>query len=330
MLQLNNNTPFAASLALFPNESAVDTLYIIVKASFNIGPKWTLTEEQSPPEQADIYWTEPGKSSVKYASDFHTGKPSTDIVMLGHAYSPNAKEVQQMDVQLSVGAVDKTIRIFGDREWKDGQITSPTPFKSMAMVYEKAYGGVFIEDGQIKSAETRNLVGRGFSGQREAREMNGVKLPNLEDPNCLISSTDDQPTPACYGFSAPNWQPRVSYAGTYDENWQKSRAPYLPADFDKRFFCMAHPDMVYPGYLKGGETVTIIGMNQNGPMQFKLPEVNLAASINVSGKTERPEFRNETLILEPNQSVLSMVWKADMPCDKKALKISEVGISLTR
>lgn len=330
MLQLKNNTPFSASLALFPNESAIDTLYIITKASFNIGPKWTLTEEQSSPVEADEYWSEPGKSSIKYASDFHTGKLATDIVMLGHAYSPNAKEVTQMDVQLSVGPVAKTVRVFGDREWKNGHPTPAKPFKSMAMVYEKAYGGMHVAEGQIQSAEIRNLVGRGYAGQRKEKEMNGVPLPNLEDPNHLITKIEDQPNPACYGFSAPNWQPRLSYAGTYDEQWQEHRAPYLPKDFDKRFFTMAHPELVYPGYLTGGEPVIIEGMHPSGPMQFNLPQVSLAASVKVSGAIERPVFRNETLLLEPNQSTLSMIWKASMPCDKKALKIEEVNISLTR
>ena len=41
MPQLNNISPFAASTALFPNEDAVDTLYVIVKATFNIGKALT-------------------------------------------------------------------------------------------------------------------------------------------------------------------------------------------------------------------------------------------------------------------------------------------------
>lgn len=70
MLQLNNSTPFAASMALFPNEAAIDTLYLIVKATFNIGSQWTLVDEQLPPQEKDIYWSEPEDSSLRYASDF--------------------------------------------------------------------------------------------------------------------------------------------------------------------------------------------------------------------------------------------------------------------
>lgn len=331
MLQLQNHTRFAADLGLLPNEAGIDTLYLIVKASFNIaGPNFTLADEQTPPQAADVYWTEPGKSSIKYASDLHIGKPATDIVMLGHACAPDQREVTQLDVGLTVGQVSKTVRVFGDRQWQDGRMTSPTVFKTMPLVYERAYGGVQITNGQLTSAETRNPVGRGFAGTRKPEEMNGVPLPNLEDPKQLIRDIQDQPTPAAFGFCAPNWQPRASFAGTYDDAWQKTRAPYLPADFDKRFFNMAHPDLVYPGYLEGGEPVTITHMHPDGVLQFDLPRVHLIARVGVARRVEQPGFHLETLVLEPNLKKLSLVWRAALACDKKALKIGDVQIGVIR
>lgn len=330
MLQLKNTSPFAATMALFPNEDAVDTLYVIVKATFNIGKDFTLADEQTPPFPADVYWTEPGKSSVKYGSDTHIGKAGTDIVMMGHACAPEQKETTQLDVGLSVGKFSKHIHLFGDRHWQDGRITAPAKFKTMAMVYEKAYGGVHIIDGKMNSAETRNPVGRGFAGSRKVEEMNNVPLPNLEDPKQLIQSHTDQPVPACFGVCAPYWHPRAGFAGTYDEAWQKNRAPYLPKDFDKRFLNMAHPDLVCPGFLQGGEPVQITGMHPKGVLQFDVPQVRLAANITMAGNIEQPEFDLETLMLEPNQMKLGMVWRAALPCDKKVLKISEVKIGLSR
>lgn len=317
-------------MALFPNEEAIDTLYILVKATFNIGKQWTLADKQEPLVVGDEYWTEPAKSSIKYASDFHTGKSCSDIVMLGHACAPDNKAVTQLDVNLRVGQVHKTVRVFGDRHWQDGRITPPKPFKTMALVYEKAYGGVHIVDGQVVAVEERNPVGRGFAGERSGNDMNGVPLPNLEDPKNLISDPAQQPVPACFGVCAPHWLPRSQYAGTYDEIWQTQRAPYLPEDFDKRFFSVAHPDLVYPGYLKGGEPVEITNMHPGGTMLFKVPQVNLRTHVTVAEQLVQPEFNLETLIIEPNKLKLSMVWRAAMQCDKKALKISNIKISTVR
>lgn len=330
MLQLDNTTPFAANMALFPNEEAIDTLYILVKATFNIGKQWTLADEQLPPVEGDEYWTEPGKSSIKYASDYHTGKASSDIIMLGHAFAPNNQEVNQLDVSLTVGQVHKTVRVFGDRYWQDGRITAPKPFRTMAMVYEKAYGGVHIADGQVVAAEERNPVGRGFVGQRKPEEMNGVPLPNLEDPNNLIQDPMQQPEPACFGAIAGHWMPRSQYAGTYDEAWQSGRAPYLPEDFDKRFYSMAHPDLIYPEFLRGGEPVEISSMHPRGTIKFILPTVRLKTDITVAGSSVQPAFNLETLIIEPNQLKLGMVWRAAMQCDKKSLKISDVRVTMVK
>ena len=330
MLQLQNSTPFAASMALFPNEDAVDTLYVIVKATFNINNQLTLADEQPPPVAADVYWAEPGKSSVKYVSDMHIGKSATDIIMLGHACAPDKQEVNQLDVKLSVGEINKTVRVFGDRQWKNGQITSPLPFTSMAMVYEKAFGGVRMQDGKIVEADIRNPIGRGFAGSRQGDDMNGVPLPNLEDPGHLIQDISDTPVPACFAPCAPNWQPRVDYAGTYDEQWQRTRAPYLPQDFDKRFLNAAHPDLVYSGFLQGGERVEITHMHPSGRLIFTVPKVNMMTRVMIAEEEIIPRFELETLLLEPNRLLMSLVWRAAVTCDKKALKVSEVKIALSR
>ena len=235
-----------------------------------------------------------------------------------------------MDVGLSVGKVSKTILVFGDRQWKEGRITSPAPFKTMAMVYEKAYGGIHVVNGQMDSAEMRNPVGRGFAGTRKPEEMNGVPLPNLEDPAQLIREHSENPPPACFGFCAPNWHPRSLLAGTYDDYWKKTRAPYLPKDFDKRSLNMAHADLVYPGFLEGDEPVQITGMHPSGTIQFDVPRVKLVTRIVIAGNEETPGFNLETLLLEPNQMTVSMVWRAALACDKKVMKIRDVKVALSR
>lgn len=327
MWQLNNTSLFAASVALFPNEEAVDTLYVMVKATFNIDATLTLAEKQAKPFEADMYWDEPGESSVRYGSDMHVGKAATDIIVLGHACAPDKSEVREMEVSVSVGHVHKTIRVFGDRHWQDGKMSEPTPFKTMPLVYERAYGGIHRVDGKLDAAETRNPVGKGFVGGRKKEEMNGMPLPNLEDPNFLIRSLADKPTPACFGCSAPNWHPRAGFAGTYDGDWQMKRAPYLPKDFDKRFLNMAHADLVYPGFMVGGEAVRVVGMHASGAIQFNLPRIRLLVNIAVADKEKQPELALETLVVDTDAMTLSLVWRAAMLCDKKSFQLGEVGIT---
>lgn len=329
MLQLKNTTPFAANLSVLSDEHGIDTLYINVKASFRVGREWTLADKQSPPQAEDVYWGEPVESSLKYASDYHTGKSGTDVAMIGHACAPEQREVTQLDVSLRVGAVSKIVRVFGDRVWRNGAVSAPSTFRTMPLVYERAFGGSVVKP-ESTVVEERNPVGTGFRGRRSAEEMEGTALPNLEDPQSLIRSIDDHPEPACFGFRAPNWQPRAGHAGTYDERWMRERAPYLPIDYDRRFANAASPGLICEGFLKGGEAVEIDNVHPAGKLQFNLPYLKLSARVDMGGVMETPEFRLETVLLEPDQLQVSLVWKASLACDKKVPKIREVNLGISR
>lgn len=330
MLQLKNNTPFITGFALFPNLDAIDTLYVMVKATFVIANQWTLADKQLPIQEADEYHGDPAESSLKAVSDYHIGKTATDILMYGMACPQKQQAVTQMNVVLEVGNLKKTLRVFGDRVWKDGQISQAKPFANIPLVYERAFGGKDVINDQMRAAEQRNPVGAGFSGRKSESEFNNQALPNIEYPNQLISSLSDTPVPAGFGPIAPGWQPRVSMAGTYDDKWQQTRAPYLPKDFNPRFFNVAPSDQIYPGFLQGGEAVRITGMHPDGDFQFHLPTIKLTNSIVIKGKTLSSPFNMETLALYPNQKQLSMTWRASVPCDKQALKVEQITISLSR
>jgi hypothetical protein len=334
MLQLKNTTSFEAGIAVFPDENGVDALYVTVKATFKLGKTLEVAAEQVPLVYADEYWGEPGQSSLKYASELHLTKPSTDIVMTGEACAPDKRPVSYLDVMLAVGDRKKVVRVFGDRRWINGilglRISPPIPFESMPLVYERAFGGVheIDPDKQKILFEAHNPVGKGFKGRRSKKELKGSWLPNLEDPERLITKPSDQPAPACFGYVAPSWEPRKSFAGTYDEVWQQKRAPYLPEDFDNRFFNSAHPDLIFNDYLTGGEPVSITNMSPNGPLKFELPVCDIEAAVRIAGRTENPPLNLETVLIEPNESLLSMLWRAALQCNKKTLKVEHVDINL--
>ena len=332
MLQLKNTTPFAATITVFPNEKAIDTLYVVMKATFTLGNRIKAADSQLPIFMAEEYWGEPGLSSLKYASELHLTKPSTDVVMIGKASAVDKRPTTMLDVRLEVADRKKVVRVFGDRQWVNGEagqkMSSPEPFESLPLVYERAYGGVHEVD-PIKPEvlfEERNPIGRGFKGKRTESEMKGTMLPNLEDPAKLIRKPEDRPPPACFGYIAPSWKPRKLFSGTYDEAWQQKGAPYLPEDFDSRFFNAAHPDMVCKGYLKGGEPVFIQNMSHAGPLKFTLPVCELETAVRIAGNTTIPPLNLETVLLEPSESRMSLLWRAAVACDKKALKVEQIDI----
>jgi len=336
MLQLKNKSPFQSQIFLFPDPQGIDTLYVVVKATFGLDPQLQIAEKQIPIVMADEYWGEPGVSSLKYATEVHPEKPGTDVVVVAEACAPQNRPISEMAVEMSIAGRTNILKVSGDRYWKkgfsDASLSYPKPFLRMPLVYERAFGGMHVIDQKAGNilAETRNPVGKGFWGKRDKKELDEVGVPNIEDHWNPIKAPEDNPKPVGFGYIAPSWQPRLTYAGTYDEAWQKKRAPYLPHDFDPRFFHAAHPDLLFNKCLKGGEPVSMTNMSPKGKQQFVLPVCDLEINVTMAGQKHSPQANLETVLLEPTDERLCMVWRAALPCDKKALKVSQIGVTLNK
>src|SRR5687767_4836877 len=177
----------------------------------------------------------------------------------------------------------------------------------MPLVWERAFGGVHRRGDQVL-AEERNPVGCGFAGGRSAGEMQGQPVPNLEDQASPLEQLGQTPAPACLAPIAPSWLPRRAFAGTYDERWQRGRAPYLPDDFDPRFFQCAAPELTFDRYLQGGEPVQVTGVTPDGPLAFTVPDARLVVAVTVAGSTNEPAANLETLSIEPDENRACFTW----------------------
>ena len=330
MLQLKNETPFATSFALLPDRDGIDTLHAIVKATLTLKPKLALATIQVPVTLADQYYDAPENSSIKLASEMHIGKPGTDVLLMGSAHAIDGREITESTVVVSAAGRVKEIRIYGDRHWEDGgAASSPLPFTSMPLVWERAYGGVHSLPDRV-FAEERNPIGIGFPGKRSASEMAGQPVPNLEDPASPVSNIGDAGIPACFAPTCPAWLPRRNFAGTYDAAWQRSRAPYLPADFDARFFMCAVPELAFEQPLMGGEPFIIDGVHPEGRIAFALPATPLDVDIKFAGAFEHPPVHLETVLIAPDVNLLCLTWRAQLAVDRKALKVDTIHIQMQR
>jgi hypothetical protein len=272
---------------------------------------------------------------LKRTSDLGLFKPSTDVLLTGHAWAPGGKPVEELGVTISVAGRSKHIKVIGDRTWKSGLLTlratAPEPFVKMPLIYERAFGGMHeLEPGGRVLAESRNPVGRGFIGQRSSRELEGMPLPNLEPPAIPYLKYGDRCIPACFAPIAPSWAPRRERAGTYDERWRKHRAPYLPADFDPLFFNTAPMELMAPGHLRGGEPIEAINVSQEGLLRFTIPVCQLDARAYIAGQRQLLHPVLQTVHLEPDAKRLSLVWSAFASCDKKVLRVQQVVLQLAQ
>ncbi|MGH8497947.1 MAG: DUF2169 family type VI secretion system accessory protein [Methylococcales bacterium] len=331
MWQVDNRTPFAAERGWVRDRNGAEIWLVAVKATFDINPDGTteISKEQPPVLRIPEYYGEPGKSSIKYEADLVLTKKTTDVLVVGYAYAPGDKPVTELDVGFRVGPVQKMLRVFGDRQWAASGASSAQPFTKMPIVYERAFGGADPKsDHPDRDWEWRNPLGTGFVVSGDHAD--GLKLPNIEYPNELMRSKKDRPSPAGFGPICSHWQPRVSYAGTYDDHWMKNRQPLLPDDFDERFFQCAPLDQQTPTFLRGGEPCVLYRLTPEGDLRFFLPKLYFGFETRFyDGSREFHKTRNlHTVILEPDFPRVSIVWHSALPCHFKVQKLERTTISL--
>jgi hypothetical protein len=335
MWALNNLTPFAAERSWVRDKNGAEIWLVAVRGTFNIFPDGMLeiAEKQSDVCLAPEYSGEPGKSSLRYESDLLHTKPQTDVILHGYAYAPYGKYATQTDVAIKISSINKKLRVFGDRYWIRNsdflgmKITKPEPFVKMSIVYERAFGGCDQKSDNPKkhSWEPRNPIGTGFAV--EAKHLEGQKLPNVEHPRSLITSWDQRPAPAGFGPIAGNWQPRLQFAGTYDQKWQEEKLPLLPDDFNERFYQCSPLDQQASGYLTGGETAEIFNLTPQGYLKFRLPIVKLHFETNFGRDRIAHTANLHTVIIESDHPRLIMVWHTMLPCHTKVLKLETTTIT---
>lgn len=339
MLEIKNHTYFETGLAPATDRDGLEYAVLAIKGTFDIpanGGAATFAAEQQPCLPADEHFGEPGFSSVRFEMDSCLRKPGTDVVLVGDARPKQT--ARRIDVGLQAGPIRKVVRVFGDRRWERSlgrwRMSDPEPFDEMPLVWERAFGGrdETHEKEKKHGFEPRNPVGAGFAAGRGSDRLEGLALPNLEDPKQLIESWKDRPAPAGFGFTGRHWEPRVRYAGTFDEAWEKERCPLLPADFDERFFNGA-PGGQVARHFTGGEPVRLVNVaNPHGAseLRFELPRDEFEVTARIKGADAGAAAVLDTVVLEPGAGRVLMTWRATIPCPRAFLYVEHVRIRRRR
>lgn len=299
------------------DEESVPVIVMLIKATYTIeGDRLRLADNQVAVDPAGKYWGDPGRSSYRYEPEIAFMKPSTDVVLIGHARGFSAQE-RTVDAGLKVGPVQKIVRVYGERYWvkTGGQIiaTRPQPLAPTPLVYEHAFGGwdKAHKDETRWACERRNPVGRGFGDPLKYVEEGRVLMPSIEDPGHSLKRYGDTPPPAGFGFLSPHWLPRAGYAGTYDEAWAQSRKPLLPRDFDRRFLNSASPGLVAPRYLQGNEDVVIVNASPVPQLRFRLPDIpppECRVGLR-EGTTKVVQTNLDTVIVDTDEMEVYLLWR---------------------
>jgi hypothetical protein len=198
----------------------------------------------------------------------------------------------------------------------------------MPIRWEKTFGGADRSDPDPSRHDwdERNPIGCGFACY--ADHLLGKPVPNIEYPNEAMRFWNDRPRPAGTLPLPRHWKPRRNLAGTYDDAWQKTRAPLWPGDLDEHYFMAAPEDQRAIPHLKGGEEVVIDNMHPQGRLHFALPRLRLLTTVRIAGRAEELRPALDAVHILPDKRRLVMTWRAAMRCHGEREQILATDIWL--
>jgi hypothetical protein len=332
-MKFTNTTGLPAAWTMGFRRDGRELLVAVVKATYTLplpGEAAQAHDTQVPLVKADIFTGEPGLSAPRFESDFAHSKAACDLLLVGSAHAPHGQATTRCPVGLRVGNWQKQFLVIGPRRWQRGLMgisaSAPEPFLCQHLSYDVAFGGTdrTQEAEGLVHAYAANPAGRGWC--KHAAHIDGQLLPATEAPGQSIKSPHGDYAPQSFSPIGRNWQPRMSYVGTYDQHWIENTAPLWPADFDERYFQAAPPDQIIP-YPQGGETVVLQHLTADGLRAFSLPDCLMPVTfIPHRGRDVTQAANLDTIVFEPDEERFTLTWRSVLAMGRSIFDVKELII----
>jgi hypothetical protein len=329
MFVSQNTTPFLAETFPYQDKHCVKFCVAVVRATFDVDAQGNCTpaKEQMPFVYADTHYGDPEVTSVRVESDFVPVKPKCEVLLDAQAVAPGGRPVESMEVALIGPGIDKRAIVTGHRRWfKTGlgvQASRITPFVTMPIAWHLAFGGTDRTDPDKPHGDAVNPIGSGFLVS--LANPDGVPLPCVEHLQSRIRIWNDRAQPIGFGPVPRFAKERARYAGTYDKHWMDNVLPFLPQDFDDRYF-QAAPEDQWLDRFSPGMIFGCLGMSESGRFGVKLPKLDVPVRFVFDDRLERKTMTPDTLTIIPHEGRVVLVGRVSAKLPRKFVKLEEVHI----
>ncbi|WDH32959.1 DUF2169 family type VI secretion system accessory protein [Pseudomonas chlororaphis] len=311
-----------------------ESLVVVAKGTFNLpldGRAATLADTQQPLLMADTFLGEPGLSAPLQEMDFAPVKPCCDVLVRGKAYAPGGRPVTQLTAGIRVGQMSKAFSVLGPRQWQSGLLGVapglPQPFTEQDISYARAFGGShpIANDPALRHCYLDNPTGCGwYPRSADSADIVGMPMPSTEELGKPIDSPSGNFRPMALGPLGRGWPQRARFAGTYDEAWLADCFPFLPADFDHRYF-QAAPDDQQTHYLRGGEDVLLLNLTPQERAGFRIPQMEVPVTFFLKkGGHETVQAVIDTLLIDTDTCQVQLTWRVSRPLQRNLFEIAQV------
>lgn len=304
-------------------------------------------------------------------ADIYPWKPLTDVIVRGHVYSGRRGTAPEITAGVAVGPVVKALTVVGDRRCarsSTGRIlfSDPAPFDQVPLRYDRAYGGVdrvaearhgnpyaallpYLPEEMRALRHSpyrypRNGVGKGYVVEASSEALEGLELPNLEDPQDRLAPDrlvvgspgrwPHMPLPWCTDWLSLAAFPRIGFLGgtayhdPVEGEFPEAARGFIPAGYPRAgtFRDTWHARGSNAGSL--GLQVGPFDVDQIGGIRFRLANVHrertrVSFFLPAGGPQVAVDGRNGRLVatrpvlhhvvIEPDLDRVSVVWRGSAP-----------------
>lgn len=333
-MELLNASKLAAAYTLGMGSDGRESLVVLTKGTFNLpldGRVASLADAQQPLLMADTFLGEPGLSAPLQEMDFAPVKPCCDVLVRGKAYAPAGRPVTQLTAGIRIGRVSKAFSVLGPRQWQQGIMGvapgAPQPFVEQDISYAQAFGGAHptLNAPEMLRCYPHNPSGCGwYPSDIDSTGIVARPMPNTEELGKPIDSPSGDFRPMALGPIGRSWPQRVRFAGTYDDAWLADCFPFLPGDFDNRYF-QAAPEDQQADYLRGGEDVLLLNLTPQERAGFRIPEMDVPVTFFLKkGGHETVRGVIDTLLIDTDARQVQLTWRVSRPLRRNLFEIAQV------
>ena len=332
-----NDTPFLAETFVSQDKTCARACTVVVRASFDVDADGAcrVAGTQSPFVFADVHHGDPADTAVRAESDFVPVKVRPEVLLDAKAMAPPGRQATSLEVALRGPSLDKRALVTGERRWTAGafglRASAPAPFSAMPLAWHLAFGGTdrTSDDPARHRSDMRNPLGRGYLDTDSDAASDGTPLPCIERPDALLKTRLGRPEPIGFGPVPRFAAARVRFAGTYDQHWQDHVLPFLPGDFDDRYFQAAPEDQQVEA-LSEGTAFMCLNMNPSGRFVVRLPAMAVPVAFCFDDRVERAVLTADTLHLVPHESRIVLVGRVGVTLPRKFVRLREVRVGHVR
>jgi len=331
-MEIVNATGMVVRYTLGVDPEARESVVVVIKGAFNLptdGSDPVLLDQQIEPVMADEFTGEPGFSSTLYETDFAPTKRYCDVLLNGSAYAPQGRPAERVAVELSFDGRAKRLEVHGDRIWQGRMLSpapsAPIPFVAKRISYDIAFGGSDTDPSDPTRSKTFNAnpFGVGYYPLTTGDAIIGKVLPNTSEIGRRVDEADGQYVPMAFGPVGRVFPQRLAFAGTYDGHWLDNVFPFLPGDFDDRYFQAAPRDQQFP-YPQGGELIVLTNLTPQGRTAFRLPRLQVPVEfVDASFEPVEQQARLDTVVIEPDHERFTLTWRASHRLKRNMLEMRQ-------